>query len=151
MQITKTTEAVQQHFLLQSVFEKIAKKQNFEGISQNQFQILQAILQTQNHTQNYTIQTIANKLSCSLPALTQNINKMVINKLIKRENSLTDRRKIVLSITDIAQDKIYDYTTMKQAVNKQIETVFERLSPSELDTMTALYQKLLLCKKNPTP
>ena len=147
MQITQATEVAQQHFLLQSVFEKIAKEQNFEGISQNQFQILQAILQTQNHTQSYTMQTIANKLNCSLPALTQNINKMVINNLIKRENSPTDRRKIVLSITDTAQDKIYDYTAMKQAINKQIETVFERLSPLELDTMTFLYQKLLPRKK----
>ena len=139
----KINQITQQHSCLQSIFESLIQSKNRTGITKNQFKILQVIQEIIDDNQECAMQTIATKLNSSLPALTQSINRMTSLKLVIRQNSSADRRKIILEITSLGTAKLQDYLIVKQEISTQI---FGVLSKLELDIMIDLYQKLTLNK-----
>jgi len=83
--------------------------------------------------------TLADHLGLSSPTVSKMVDGLVINRLISRELSSKDRRKITLSLTAQGQDILERARNESQA---RLTMVLSRLSPEENETVFRAIQLL---------
>jgi len=83
---------------------------------------------------------LAEIMNISRPAITKSIDRLHDLQLLKRETSVEDRRKIIISITRKAVDIILDYDEMLLANQNYI---LKNFLPKELDDFNTLLQKYM--------
>jgi MarR family transcriptional regulator, organic hydroperoxide resistance regulator len=87
-----------------------------------------------------TTSHIAETMSNSTSAITQIVDQLVAKKLLKRINSVNDRRKVFLSITKLGENRFHEF----KAVHLQaLEKLLTKLSDEELDTLIKLQLKII--------
>jgi len=83
---------------------------------------------------------IAERLQITVGAVTLQADRSIKAGLITRERSTTDRRVVLLSITDEGRELVSNARQMRHGIMKKH---FDRLSPDELEQLGRLYQKML--------
>lgn len=83
---------------------------------------------------------IAERLQITVGAVTLQADRSINAGLIIRERSTTDRRVVLLSITDEGRELVSKARQMRKGIMKKH---FDRLSSDELEQLGKLYQKML--------
>jgi DNA-binding MarR family transcriptional regulator len=137
---SKINELSQKYHTVKSIFDRISTAYNDTALTENQFTILQIIHFSKITETDCTMQSVVKNLHISLPALTQNIDRLFINGLVTREHSPIDRRKVILGLTEKGVESIESYQQFKEEVRYK---VFQSLTEEELDQMSDIYQKII--------
>lgn len=131
-------EIIHQINVLQNNFNiQIARK--FESKIDNQLTAKQVLLLELIKTGVSSTKDLADKLNVSTSAVSQILNKLEDKGYIERFINQKNRREIVLTLADKANQYFNDLTSLKDKINKEI---YGKLSLEELKYLKDLLEKL---------
>ncbi|MCM3783538.1 MarR family transcriptional regulator [Neobacillus mesonae] len=110
-------------------------------LTASQYFILQTLAREGPQTSTY----FAGALDVTMPAITNLSNKLVRKGYIERRSSESDRRKVVLQITEqgmAVEEK------MLEKYKELTEGLWSDFSEAEMDLLIASYQKMIDHQKN---
>ncbi|MBP9770934.1 MarR family transcriptional regulator, partial [Candidatus Gracilibacteria bacterium] len=82
---------------------------------------------------------LAEFLNVTSGAITQFIDPLVNDKLLKREEDAKDRRIIRITLTKLAKDKMVAF---KKKYNKSMSASFKKFSEIEISQFISLFNKI---------
>lgn len=102
------------------------------------------------HREQIGVRELADKFGMTASAVTQLVNPLVVNGLIRRGEDKTDRRKIILSLTPKGRKQVI---TLKKKKVEMIKKIFENLDHKEIEELSKILEKVIphienLWKKN---
>jgi DNA-binding MarR family transcriptional regulator len=90
---------------------------------------------------------LAEALQITLPAVTNLANKLVAGGYAQRIQAASDRRLVLLQITDRGLEALKD---LDEKAAKQVERMWKALEADEVAELTRLFQKAASAKKEAT-
>lgn len=108
-------------------------------LSGTQYTILMAIARLVESEPELGVNQLAEHLHLSGAFVTIEVNKLVALHLVSKSVNPADRRRVVLSITDLAHAKLTELARIQQPAN---DTLFESLSAEEFETFRNIMAKL---------
>lgn len=109
------------------------------GLSGTQYTVLMAIARLAEHSPDFGINQLAEQLHWSGAFVTIEVNKLVKAGLVCKQANETDRRRVVLSITDAARQKLAELKPIQVPAN---DALFDGLSAAEFQALRAIMAKL---------
>jgi len=94
------------------------------GISVPQFRVLTFL----NRTNGASLSAVADRVGLSLPAMSRLINGLVERGLVRREESESDRRFVVLRLTTEGRDLVH---TARAGAQSRLAETLDALSPTQ--------------------
>lgn len=105
------------------------------GISVPQFRVLTFL----NRTEGASLSAAADRVGLSLPAMSRLVDGLVDRRLIRREESETDRRFVVLRLTSEGKDLV---RMARAATQAHLAEALEELTPTQRAQVSAAMQTL---------
>jgi DNA-binding MarR family transcriptional regulator len=112
-----------------------ANRNNF-GLTAPQFYILYMI----REKGTCKVTTLAEEMEVKPSAITVMIDRLVNHNFVERLADKNDRRVVLLQITDIGLNAVKE---LEQQSNEMLGTFFNKLSPSEIENMIQIFEKML--------
>lgn len=88
---------------------------------------------------NISASKLAESLEVSLPRITSVLNSLESKKLIERKSDSEDKRKTVVSITDVGKKLVL---SKKEEAVEKISKIIERLDEEDINQYIALARKI---------
>ncbi|WP_171016800.1 MarR family winged helix-turn-helix transcriptional regulator [Pseudalkalibacillus caeni] len=105
------------------------------GLTDTQFYILFSLAEKGS----YTVSDLAEKLGVKPSAVTVMIDRLLKSDLVKRRRDAGDRRVVLIEISDEGNVLLEKVKAERKQVIKQF---FGHLTPEELESLVAIYEKL---------
>lgn len=121
-----------------SLEESRAKFANFVGLSSTQYMILIAIAHTPSD-ERLGIRQIAEKLHLSGAFVTIEVNKLVADGLVGKNDHPSDGRRVQLSVTEEGLSRLTSLAAFQRPVN---DALFGMLSRAEFELLSRLLARL---------
>jgi DNA-binding MarR family transcriptional regulator len=115
----------------------------FIGLPGAQYSILMAIAHQQDD--GIGVNAIAEHLHLSGAFVTTEINKLVLAGLVEKREHPSDRRRVLLRITERARARLRDLSAIQIQGN---DALFECLDRKDFETFRTLIAKLVVCGDN---
>ena len=112
------------------------KKSDTACITHSQWAVLGIIMEKGK----VGVKEVAETLGISSSAATQLIDGLVINNVLIRESDTSDRRALLLKISDVYKKKL---STLKEQSTMQFISMFEALSDKELEQYASHNKKIV--------
>ena len=110
-------------FVMQAVRVHMRRSRG-QGLSVPQFRVLTFL----NRTDGASLSAVADRVGLSLPATSRLVNGLVDRRLVRREDSATDRRFVVLRLTLEGRDVVQ---TARAGAQDGLAASLEALSPAQ--------------------
>jgi MarR family transcriptional regulator, organic hydroperoxide resistance regulator len=109
------------------------------GLSGTQYTTLMAIARLAEHIPNFGINELAEQLHWSGAFVTIEVNKLVQSGLVFKKPNPKDRRRVLLSITELATQKIIELAPIQAPTN---DALFDGLSTAEFLFLKTIMARL---------
>ncbi len=105
------------------------------GISIPQFRVLTYL----NRTEGASLSAAADRVGLSLPAMSRLIDGLVERELVERDESLEDRRRITLRLTNLGKELV---RTARAGARARLAEVLTSLPPSQRAEVAHVMERL---------
>jgi len=115
----------------------------FIGLPGAQYSVLMAIAHQQD--EGIGVNAIAEHLHLSGAFVTTEINKLVLAGLVEKREHPSDRRRVLLRITERARERLRELSPIQVQGN---DALFDCLDEKAFETLRTLMAKLVVCGDN---
>lgn len=109
------------------------------GLSGTQYTTLMAVARLAEHIPDFGINELAEQLHWSGAFVTIEVNKLVQAGLVSKKANPKDRRRVLLSITDLAKQRITELAPIQAPAN---DALFDGLSTDEFLVLKTIMARL---------